>query len=322
MNIKFRGGLLGLKRLHGFLEVTAAQVHNGNYAKWFPQDVSIANLRKHIECLKDKNRIEKDATPNKAKEVLVYITATCPSLTKPSKKLVTITPLNKNKKVRFAEPATSLRNTQKQVDSYKTQDSNQPVLPSTGMKNSTSASRSQPSGNTKKNRISLSHLNFDSNTALAKQGLVRRIPDLSYLHVFGALCYPTNDSEDIRKLQPKADIGIFVGPEPQLLTPRIISSELVPNPPFITPYVPPIKKDWDIFFQLIFDKYFNPQSSVVSLVLVAAAPRPADPTGIPSLTIIDQDAPSPSTSQTPQEIQTPVTPSGVEEHFHDMKLHT
>ncbi|GKB46599.1 hypothetical protein Tco_0897352, partial [Tanacetum coccineum] len=34
MNIKFRGGLLGLKRLHGFLEVTAAQVHNGNYAKW------------------------------------------------------------------------------------------------------------------------------------------------------------------------------------------------------------------------------------------------------------------------------------------------
>ncbi|GJY15697.1 hypothetical protein Tco_0386119 [Tanacetum coccineum] len=35
MNIKFRGGLLGFKRLHGFLEVTTAQVHNGNYAKWF-----------------------------------------------------------------------------------------------------------------------------------------------------------------------------------------------------------------------------------------------------------------------------------------------
>ncbi|GJX61945.1 ribonuclease H-like domain-containing protein [Tanacetum coccineum] len=28
--------MLGLKRLHGFLEVTAAQVHNGNYAKWLP----------------------------------------------------------------------------------------------------------------------------------------------------------------------------------------------------------------------------------------------------------------------------------------------
>ncbi|GJZ29500.1 retrovirus-related pol polyprotein from transposon TNT 1-94 [Tanacetum coccineum] len=39
-------------------------------------------------------------------------------------------------------------------------------------------------------------------------------PDLSYLHVFGALCYPTNDSEDLGKLKPKADIGIFVGYAP------------------------------------------------------------------------------------------------------------
>ncbi|GJU25757.1 retrovirus-related pol polyprotein from transposon TNT 1-94 [Tanacetum coccineum] len=31
-------------------------------------------------------------------------------------------------------------------------------------------------------------------------------PDLSYLHVFGALCYPTNDSENLGKLQPKVDI--------------------------------------------------------------------------------------------------------------------
>nr|GEY76269.1 retrovirus-related Pol polyprotein from transposon TNT 1-94 [Tanacetum cinerariifolium] len=36
-------------------------------------------------------------------------------------------------------------------------------------------------------------------------------PDLSFFHVFGALCYPTNDSENIDKLQPKADIGIFIG---------------------------------------------------------------------------------------------------------------
>ncbi|GJZ00011.1 retrovirus-related pol polyprotein from transposon TNT 1-94 [Tanacetum coccineum] len=33
-------------------------------------------------------------------------------------------------------------------------------------------------------------------------------PDLSYLHVFGALCYPTNDSENLGKLQPKADIDV------------------------------------------------------------------------------------------------------------------
>nr|GEU56768.1 retrovirus-related Pol polyprotein from transposon TNT 1-94 [Tanacetum cinerariifolium] len=35
-------------------------------------------------------------------------------------------------------------------------------------------------------------------------------PDLSYLYVFGSLCFPTNDSEDLGKLKVTADIGIFV----------------------------------------------------------------------------------------------------------------
>ncbi|GJV71672.1 putative ribonuclease H-like domain-containing protein [Tanacetum coccineum] len=39
-------------------------------------------------------------------------------------------------------------------------------------------------------------------------------PDLKFLRVFGALCYPTNDSEDLGKLRPTADIGIFVGYAP------------------------------------------------------------------------------------------------------------
>ncbi|GJX38927.1 retrovirus-related pol polyprotein from transposon TNT 1-94 [Tanacetum coccineum] len=44
--------------------------------------------------------------------------------------------------------------------------------------------------------------------------LYNRKPDLSYIYVFGALCYPTNDSEDLGKLKPKADIGIFIGYAP------------------------------------------------------------------------------------------------------------
>nr|GFC25720.1 retrovirus-related Pol polyprotein from transposon TNT 1-94 [Tanacetum cinerariifolium] len=40
-------------------------------------------------------------------------------------------------------------------------------------------------------------------------------PDLSYFHVFGALCYPTNDGENVGKLQPKANIGIFIGYAPK-----------------------------------------------------------------------------------------------------------
>nr|GEW01869.1 hypothetical protein [Tanacetum cinerariifolium] len=36
-------------------------------------------------------------------------------------------------------------------------------------------------------------------------------PNVEYFHVFGSLCYPTNDQDDLGKMKPKADIGIFIG---------------------------------------------------------------------------------------------------------------
>ncbi|GJT97983.1 retrovirus-related pol polyprotein from transposon TNT 1-94 [Tanacetum coccineum] len=39
----------------------------------------------------------------------------------------------------------------------------------------------------------------------------RRKPNVEYFHVFEFLCYPTNDREDLEKLKPKVDIGIFIG---------------------------------------------------------------------------------------------------------------
>ncbi|GJU93270.1 hypothetical protein Tco_1318026 [Tanacetum coccineum] len=86
-------------------------------------------------------------------ELLVYVSKTCPDLPKPSEKLVVVTPLNKDKKVRFAEPVTSSSIIPKQTDSLKTKDSNKPLLPSTGVNFTTSASGLMPSGNTKKHRI-------------------------------------------------------------------------------------------------------------------------------------------------------------------------
>ncbi|GJU24342.1 retrovirus-related pol polyprotein from transposon TNT 1-94 [Tanacetum coccineum] len=79
-------------------------------------------------------------------------------------------------------------------------------------------------------------------------------PDLSFFHVFGALCYPTNDSENLGKLQPKADIDFdeltamasehsSSGPTLHEMTPTTISSGLVPNPPPSTQFVPPSKTD-------------------------------------------------------------------------------
>ncbi|GJS61180.1 retrovirus-related pol polyprotein from transposon TNT 1-94 [Tanacetum coccineum] len=85
-------------------------------------------------------------------ELLVCTSQTCPNSPKPSEKLVTVTPINKDKRVRFAKPVTSLSNISKQTDSLKTKDSNKPLLTSTGVKPTTSASGSKPSGNTKNNR--------------------------------------------------------------------------------------------------------------------------------------------------------------------------
>ncbi|GJU82635.1 hypothetical protein Tco_1285000 [Tanacetum coccineum] len=67
---------------------------------------------------------------------------------------------------------------------------------------------------------------------------------------------------------------------------------IVPNPIPQLPYVPSIKNDWDIVFQLMFDEFFNPPPSVVSPIPVANAPRPIDLTGSPVSTLINQDAPS------------------------------
>ncbi|GJR09781.1 retrovirus-related pol polyprotein from transposon TNT 1-94 [Tanacetum coccineum] len=84
-------------------------------------------------------------------------------------------------------------------------------------------------------------------------------PDLTFLRVFGALCYPTNDSEDLGKFQAKADIGIFVGsgPEHIIMTPGQINSGLAPSHVPATTYIPPTDKDLEILFQPMFDEYFD-----------------------------------------------------------------
>ncbi|GJS10366.1 retrovirus-related pol polyprotein from transposon TNT 1-94 [Tanacetum coccineum] len=38
-----------------------------------------------------------------------------------------------------------------------------------------------------------------------------RKPNIAYFHVFGSLCYPTNDRDDLGKMKPKADIDVFIG---------------------------------------------------------------------------------------------------------------
>ncbi|GJU44085.1 retrovirus-related pol polyprotein from transposon TNT 1-94 [Tanacetum coccineum] len=86
-------------------------------------------------------------------------------------------------------------------------------------------------------------------------------PNLLSFRVFGALWYLTNDSEDLGKLKAKADIKVFVGPEPSLLTHGPISSGLVRNLVPATPYAPPTNKDLEMLFQPMYDEYLEPSSA-------------------------------------------------------------
>ncbi|GJR88152.1 retrovirus-related pol polyprotein from transposon TNT 1-94 [Tanacetum coccineum] len=139
-----------------------------------------------------------------------------------------------------------------------------------------------------------------------------KLPDLLFFHVFGALCYTKNDSGNLGKLQPKADIDFdelsamasehsSSGPALHEMTPATISSGFVPNPPPSTPFVPPSRTDWDILFQPLFDELLNPPSSVdcpapevIALIAKVVAPEAAASTGSPSSTTVDQDVPSPN----------------------------
>ncbi|GKA88580.1 hypothetical protein Tco_0810344 [Tanacetum coccineum] len=83
----------------------------------------------------------------------------------------------------------------------------------------------------------------------------------------------------------------------------------------------------DILFQPLFDELLNPPSSVdrpapevIALIAEVVAPEPAASTGSPSSTTVDQDAPSPSNSQTTPETQSPVIPNDVEEDNHDLDV--
>nr|GEX37975.1 ribonuclease H-like domain-containing protein [Tanacetum cinerariifolium] len=175
-------------------------------------------------------------------------------------------------------------------------------------------------------------------------------PDLSFLHVFGLLCYSTNDSEDLSKLNAKADIGIFVryvltkkafriynrrthkimetiyvtfdkltvmaseqfgsGPGLQSMTPATTSSGIILNLIPQQPCNPPNRDDWHRLFQPMFDAYFNPLTILVSLVLIAAAPRVVDTTESLVSTSIDLDAHSTSMSLTQEQEHSPIISQG------------
>ncbi|GKC76432.1 retrovirus-related pol polyprotein from transposon TNT 1-94 [Tanacetum coccineum] len=178
----------------------------------------------------------------------------------------------------------------------------------------------------------LNHLNFGTINDLAREDLVRDVattcytqnrslihtrhnktpyelvhdkkPDLTFLRVFGALCYPTNDSEDLGKLQPIADIGIFISYAPSRKGYRIYNKRF-------RRIMETIHVQFDELSELMALVQIEPprverpvHSATAVQVLVILA-------GTPSSTTIDQDAPSTSHSPSSSELQPPVSHQGV-----------
>ncbi|GJW56015.1 retrovirus-related pol polyprotein from transposon TNT 1-94 [Tanacetum coccineum] len=117
------------------------------------------------------------------------------------------------------------------------------------------------------------------------------------------------------------------GPALHEMTPATISLGLVLNPPPSTPFVPPSRTYWDILFQPMFDELLTPPPSVnlpapevIALIDEVVTPVLAVSTGSPSSTKVNQDAPSPSNSQTTPKTQPPIIPNDVEEDNHDIEV--
>nr|GEX79457.1 reverse transcriptase [Tanacetum cinerariifolium] len=283
-------------------------------------------------------------------ELLIILKQTCPCINDLGTKLMDVTPINNNKRIRFTEHIPSSGNTPIKTPSSTNVVLNKPVLSSTGVTLPVSASGSQPQGNTKKDRIQQTQ-NFNELTAMASEqsssgsalnemtpatissGLVHKhssstpyIPpsrndwDLLFQSLFDELLTPPPS------VDPPAPAVIalitYVIPSVQAK-----STGLMSNTPPSTPFVPPSRSDWDILFQLLFDELLTPPPSVdhpapevITLFAKVVALEPAASTGSPSSTTVDQDAPSPSNSQTTAETQSSIIPNDVEEDNHDLDV--
>nr|GEY39312.1 hypothetical protein [Tanacetum cinerariifolium] len=150
--------------------------------------------------------------------------------------------------------------------------------------------------------------------------LHNKLLDLSFLQVFGALCYPTNDSKNLGTLQPKADIGIFIGYAPtkkafqiyNRRTRRIVetihvdfdelmamASEQISSGPALNEMTPTTISLGLVQKPFLQHHIVDPYAPEVIALIADVIPLvQAESTGSPSSTTVDQDVPSPMEPKT------------------------
>nr|GEV88856.1 hypothetical protein [Tanacetum cinerariifolium] len=183
---------------------------------------------------------------------------------------------------------------------------------------------------------SIIHRRFNKTPYELIQG---RTPDISYLYVFGDLCYLKNDREDIGKLGAKGDIGFFIRYSANSVSYRVYNQRTkkiieTMNVTFdelsaidfeqnsSTPVTPqrPIERDLDIRFKPLHNEYLGGQPSEAPRT-VPAAPVIQNLQAPSASTSIQDSAPTPTNSS-----DTPISLHNVDEqsqpHAYQQGNHT
>nr|GEW12369.1 ribonuclease H-like domain-containing protein [Tanacetum cinerariifolium] len=113
----------------------------------------------------------------------------------------------------------------------------------------------------------------------------RRKPDISFLYVFGALCYPKNDHEDIGKLGAKGDIGFFIGYSADSCA-YSSGLDLTYAPSTITTQQP-TEGELDLLFEAMYADYIGGHPSATSRTVLAAQAHHVHQTTTTSTSIAD-----------------------------------
>nr|GFB07213.1 Gag-Pol polyprotein [Tanacetum cinerariifolium] len=117
-----------------------------------------------------------------------------------------------------------------------------------------------------------------------------KLPDLSFFHVFGALCYPKIDSENLAMASEQSSSG------------------------------PTLNDIYSWNYQFRTRAVVNQAPEVIAPITEVIPQVDDDSTGSPSSTTVDQDAPSPSKSLTTTEIQSSVIPQDVRDDNLDIEV--
>ncbi|GJR70429.1 retrovirus-related pol polyprotein from transposon TNT 1-94 [Tanacetum coccineum] len=124
-------------------------------------------------------------------------------------------------------------------------------------------------------------------------------PDLKFLHVFSALCYPTNDIEDLGKLKATTYIMIFVGYAHNKKGYRIYNKRT-------RRIMDTIHVQFDKLTVQMAPVHIEPPSVERPIPPASAVQVPVVSAGTPSSTTIDQDASSTSHSPSSLEVRPPI----------------